>query len=217
MLLPLAGTNVTIQRTMSKTTASAITSLEEKTSLILHRTLDAALAWTSKLLSNQRKTDFRPRDDSSAVDLLALQTPTCLSLLNFLSKFYTRVSAALDGPNLSSFVTELAIHVRTLLLEHFKRFNVSPAGGLLVTKDVTKYVELMRSWPLEPGLAAGLSVLTEVANLFVVGPEALRERLRGGVMTAAAGVELQSHDLRAYVLKREDSSSVGVQAVLNSM
>ena len=75
-------------------------------------------------------------------------------------------------------------------------------------------------------MASGLAVLNEVANLFVVGPEALRERLRGGGVVGAAaaaaagtagGVELLPEELRAYVLRREDAGSVGVQTVLNSM
>jgi len=80
----------------------------------------------------------------------------------------------------------------------------------VVSKDMTKYVDLVRSWPtgeeLEPG---AMDILVEVANLFVIGPEALRERLRGG------GSE--SMELRQYVLKREDAGSVGVQAVLSAV
>lgn len=201
---------------MTKSTTNTITALEDKISQILHRTLDAALAWTSRVLSTQKKLDFRPKDDASTADLLALQTPTCLTLTTFLSKVHARATAALDGANLAAFATELAVNVRGLLLEHFRRFAVSLTGGLLVTKDVTTYVELMRAWPLDPPVAASLGVLSEIANLFVVGPEALRERLRGGAV-AAAGVELPPHELRAYVLRREDSGSVGVQTVLNSI
>jgi exocyst complex component 5 len=60
--------------------------------------------------------------------------------------------------------------------------------------------------------------MTEIANIFVIGPEALRDRLRnigGGGPGGLQGVD--KADLRPYVLRREDSGSVGVQAVLNAL
>lgn len=80
----------------------------------------------------------------------------------------------------------------------------------MVTRDMTKYAELVRGWPtgeeLEP---EAMNVLVDVANLFVIAPEALRERLRG------AGGDVQ--ELKAFIAKREDVGSVGVQAALSSL
>jgi hypothetical protein len=87
---------------------------------------------------------------------------------------------------------------------------------LVVSKDVAKYVELVREWPVAGTAFAeregGMRVLVEVANLFVIGPEALRERLKGGGRSREEVAEL-----RKYVEKREDASSVGVQAVLSTL
>lgn len=85
----------------------------------------------------------------------------------------------------------------------------------MVTKDLTKYIELLRSWELGPSFEPSLEVLAEIGNLFVVGPEALRERLRGkgGVM----GGIWEKGDMRPYVLRREDAGSVGVQSVLSAL
>jgi exocyst complex component 5 len=142
-----------------------------------------------------------------------LQQQTCLSVYTFLGKAHnTATSAFSSGPNLTSFSTELAIGIRTLLFDHFKKFPVNPAGCLMVTKDITKYTELLSSWPLQENFRSTLEVLAEIGNLFVVGPEALRERVRGG---GFSGVE--RGDLRAYILRREDAGSVGVQSVLNSL
>lgn len=115
----------------------------------------------------------------------------------------------------------------------------------MVTKDMTRYVNLLKSWDLDEEVKAVggvLDVLLEVGSLFVVGPEALREKLRGGQASgttggrgsshgaggqanqggsaadaAAKGVGLSVQEVRAYVLRRDDSNSVAMQHVLNSL
>ena len=125
------------------------------------------------------------------------------------------MNALSPSPNLVAFLTELALGIRTLLLEHFKKFQVSAVGGILVTKDISKYLELLRSWELEPSFQSSLEVLTEIGNLFVIGPEALKERLRG--KAGAIGRLWEPGDLRPYVLRRDDVGSVGVQAALSAL
>ncbi|KAK5007865.1 Exocyst complex component 5, partial [Cryomyces antarcticus] len=92
-------------------------------------------------------------------------------------------------------------------------YQVNLTGGLVVSKDITKYIEMLRTFPLAESFEPSLEVLAEIANLFVIGPEALRDRLRGG--SALAGID--KADLRPYIQMREDARSVGVQAVLNAM
>lgn len=82
----------------------------------------------------------------------------------------------------------------------------------MVTKDISKYIELLRSWDLDPSFDPSFEVLTEIGNLFVIGPEALKERLRGKVTT-----HWDRGDMRPYVLRREDAGSVGVQSVLSAL
>lgn len=208
VLLPLASPNLSIRRDIEKATANAIAALEAKIGIILHRTIDASLAWTSRQLAQQKKTDFRPRDDDA---LIAEVTPTCLGISSFLSRTATSATAALSGRNLAVFLSELAIGLRSLLLEHFRKFSVSLTGGLVISRDVTKYAEMVKQWPTNEELESGaMDVLSEVANLFVIGPEALRERLR-----AAKGEERA--ELKQYITKREDANSVGIQAVLTAI
>jgi hypothetical protein len=216
MLLPLATSNITIRREIEKAGAATLSSLESKVSAILHKTLDCALSWTGRLLAAQKKTDFRPSEMELERAIEQLQTPACLSIFTFLTKTAALATRALDGANLSTFLADLASGLRGLLLEHLRRFSVSLAGGLVVSKDVAKYAELVRDWPLAGTAFAeregGMRVLVEVANLFVIGPEALRERLKGGGRSREEVAEL-----RKYVEKREDASSVGVQAVLSTL
>ena len=90
----------------------------------------------------------------------------------------------------------------------------------MVTKDISKYIELLKSWELDASFESSFEVLTEIGNLFVIGPDALKERLRG---KGSAGVGLggggmwETTDMRPYVLRREDVGSVGVQSVLNAL
>ncbi|KAK3661673.1 Exocyst complex component 5 [Elasticomyces elasticus] len=213
LLLPLAAGNLSVRRELEKYTTSFTERMEGKVDLILNRTLDASLAWSGKLLAGQKKTDFRPRDDGN-LQLDRLQTPTCAALTGFLSKVHGKAVLALGGRDsvLEAFNLELAIGLRTLLLVHFRSFAVSQIGALTVSKDITKYIELLRGWELPEGVfGPSLEVLTEVANLFVISPEALRERLRG---FGQGVVGMERGDLRAYVLRREDGGSVGVQAAL---
>ncbi|KIW03944.1 uncharacterized protein PV09_04782 [Verruconis gallopava] len=214
MLLPLATPNVTVRRDIEKTATSTLNTLENKISTILHETLDTVVAWVYKLLANQRKTDFRPRDEdlASAIE----STPTCKSITTFLTKVQRLASLALDGGNLSNFLGEVASALRAALLEHLRKFVVSLTGGLVVSSDVTKYNELVRGWPLKDTAfekEGGMDILVEVANLFVISPDALRERLRS---SAEAG-KVEVAELKKFVERREDAGSVGVQAVLSAL
>lgn len=119
------------------------------------------------------------------------------------------------SPNLISFLTEVALGVRASLLDHFKKFQVNAAGGLMVTKDITKYIELLRSWDLDPSFEPSFEVLTEIGNMFVIGPEALKERLREKGSTV--GGLWENGDMRPYVLRRDDAGSVGIQSVLSAL
>lgn len=237
MLVPLSSSNVSVCREIENTTSITMNRMEEKVNNIVQRTIDVTLAWVTKLLATQKKNDFRPRDDGpgggGGAWLEMLQTPvrslppkpdptkteliphqTCLSIFTFLARLHTLVHSALTpSPNLTSFLTEIAIGLRTFLFEHFKKFQVNAAGALIVTKDITKYIEILRGWDLDPAFQPTFEVLTEIGNIFVIGPEALKERLRG----ASVGGFWEKGDMRAYVLRRDDAGSVGIQSVLGAL
>ncbi|KAF2270576.1 exocyst complex component Sec10 [Lojkania enalia] len=208
ILLPLCTPNLTIRREIEKSTNATLLTLESKLSNVLNLTITATLNWVSKCLAQQKKTDFRPKDED--LTLLGSETPACQSVATFLTRVAAQSTAALSGRNLSLFLAEVARGLRSLVLEHLRKYSVNSTGGIIITKDMAKYVDLVRGWPtgeeLEPG---AMDVLTDVANLFVIGSEALRERLRN------AGPEV--NELKAYILKREDAGSVGVQAALSAV
>ncbi|KAJ9196137.1 hypothetical protein DTO166G4_6611 [Paecilomyces variotii] len=240
VLIPLAAGGITIRREMEKRTNMQVNRIEEKINTIEQRTVDAALTWVTRLLSNQKKNDFRPREADGTEWLEMLQTPTAASVSTFLTRVHNIVVTSLpaSGANVRNLLTELALGTRSILLEHFKRFYVNGPGGLMVTKDVTRYVELLKSWNIEEDVKAPgglLDVLLEVGSLFVIGPEALRERIRGGAAGGATGgpgnsgsnsggapaqgkgATLSVQEVRAYVLRREDSNTYAMQSVLNAL
>ena len=211
VLLPLAASNVTVRREMEKSVSATVNRAEEKISTLRSRTIDVVLAWVTKLLGRQNRLDFRPKDDAMGIE--QLQTSTCSSIYAFLSRLRDLAFKGNQGRNAEVFFTELGVGFRSLLLEHLKKFQVNLAGGLMVSKDITKYIELLRTFPLAPSFLPSLEVLVEVGNIFVIGPEALKDRLRGG--SALTG--LDKADLRPYILRREDANSVGVQSALNAL
>ena len=78
VLIPLGTSNITVSRNMDQKTAQAMERMEEKINSIMQRTIDVALAWVTKLLARQQKTDFRPKDDTlsgGSAWLEQLQTP----------------------------------------------------------------------------------------------------------------------------------------------
>ncbi|KAJ5963167.1 hypothetical protein N7481_013472 [Penicillium waksmanii] len=249
VLLPLAAASITTRRDMEKRTSQTTSRIEEKINTIQQKMIDGTLAWVTRLLSGQKKNDFRPRDTDNASWLEMLQTPTCASICTFLSRLHTIAKTTLpkSGANIRQVLTEIAMRTRDLLLEHFKKFPVSGPGGLMVTKDMTQYTDLLRSWDIDTdikGPGGALDVLLEVGSLFVIGVEALRERIRGGGATAAGSsqsgsgvsagsgsasasgssaagqrqeVKLSVTEVRAYVSRREDSNTLAMQQVLNAL
>ena len=78
VLIPLAAAHITVRREMEKTTTLAMNDMEDRVNMLMQRTIDVVLGWVSKLLAGQRKTDFRPREDTVTAGnswLEQLQTP----------------------------------------------------------------------------------------------------------------------------------------------
>jgi len=82
----------------------------------------------------------------------------------------------------------------------------------MLARDMSRYVQLLRSWNLDDTFKASLEVLTELASIFVLLPDALKERLRGQVLG-----NLGKEHLRPYLLKRDDYMEVSMQSLLHSL
>lgn len=220
VLIRLAESNTTVRRHMEAQTKMAVEATEKKTNAVVRSTMDVAINYVARALATQKKVDFRPKDDDLEGLVDMLQTPPCEAICAFLSgKVAVQVAQAVDGANLEVFCSELALAVHRLLFEHFKKFPVNATGGLMVTKDIAKYVSTVKEWRVSKEVENVVELLTEVGYLFIIGPEALRERSRNLTSTtgpgpAGVGRRLQKADFKAFVQRREDASSVGIQSVL---
>ncbi|KAI9647375.1 Exocyst complex component 5 [Ciborinia camelliae] len=212
VLIRLAESNTTVRRGMELETKTSVERIEKKTNDIMRSTITVVLNWVTRLLANQKKTDFRPKD-SDLGSFENPQTATCLSICNFLQRVARLAAQAVDGQNLEVFSCELAISIRDMLFEHFKKFQVNATGGLMVTKDISNYVSALKGWPLTKDIASEVEILSDIGNLFIVMAEGLREKSRA-VLASGTSKKLQKADFKAFVLKRDDSGSVGVQSVL---
>ena len=231
LLIPLASSSLTTRREMEKSARTAIVRIEDSINAIEQSTIDSVLNWTSRLLSAQNRADFRPRAETEAKSLEQPQTSTCGDVCRFLGAFHDLASQSLDGINLSVLLMEVAVGVRGMLLAHFTRYQVNRIGGVMLARDMSRYVQLLRSWELDStsdpnpsttgadngtsegrAFKASLEVLGDLASVFVLHPDALKERLRGQVLG-----NLGKENLRPYLLKRDDYLEVGMQSLLASL
>ncbi|OAQ81565.1 hypothetical protein PCL_02813 [Purpureocillium lilacinum] len=215
VLIRLADSNTTVRKSMEAQKKMATDSIEKKANAVMKASIDVVSNWTAKALGGQKKQDFRPRD----AELESLQTPTCLAICTFLARAGKQAAQAVDGLNAEKLFSELAMAVHGLLFDHFKKFQVNATGGLMVTQDIAKYAATLRDWPLAKDVAAAVELLTEIGSLFIVGPEALREKSRtlatgAGAASSSSRGKLSKADFRAFVQRRDDSGSVGIQSVL---
>ncbi|KUI66018.1 Exocyst complex component sec10 [Cytospora mali] len=218
VMIRLAEGNATVRRSMEAQAKMAMESIEKKTNSVIKSSVDVVVNWVSRSLATQRKTDFRPKDAELEIIAELLQTPTCQTICSFLKRVWISATQAIDGHNLEIFSSELALAIHRLLFEHFKRFSVNATGGLMVTKDINKYISTLKEWRVTKEVEGILDFLPEIGYLFIIGPEALREKSRNLASgPAAAGKKLTKADFKAFVQKREDASTVGIQGVLNGL
>ncbi|PVH93571.1 exocyst complex component Sec10 [Periconia macrospinosa] len=211
ILVPLATPNLTIRREIEKQISSTLSTLESKLSSVLNTTLTAALNHVTTLLKQQKKTDYRPKEDNMDEVLMMSSSDACQAVCAFLTRVASQASAALTGRNLTLFLAELARGLRGLILAHLLRFTFSIIGGITVSKDMNRYVDLVRGWPTGDELEEGsMDVLVDVSQLFMLQGQHLREKLSGRL-----GAELV--ELKGFVARREDVGSVEVQAALMSV
>ena len=77
VLIPLGASNTLVRREMERNTGNAMGQMEDKINNIMQKTIDVAISWVTKLLSGQKKTDYRPKDEiiGGSGTLLELNTP----------------------------------------------------------------------------------------------------------------------------------------------
>jgi hypothetical protein len=91
------------------------------------------VAFLSGRLSTQKKNDFNPKNDELAFS--RINTDPCLACVEALEKIEQMTRSGLgSGKNADTFLTEIGVALHGLLLEHLKKFTISAAGGIMLTK-----------------------------------------------------------------------------------
>jgi len=81
------------------------------------------------------------------------------------------------------FLQSLSLYYR-MLLEHFKKFSISPVGGVLLAKDIAKYQETVKTWNI-PSLDERFETLRQLGKVFLAKPEMLPSVLNEGSLAKA--------------------------------
>ncbi|KAI7902754.1 exocyst complex component Sec10-like protein [Cokeromyces recurvatus] len=195
-MLPLIINNPSVHRDILSSKNNFMSSLEKKINIVLQKSIDCITYWLSELLNRQKKNDFKPRDEEIA--MMSMGTQPCMQSVDFIMRVYRSVSSSLQGKNLEAFLRRVGNAFHSMLLEHFKKFYVTPTGGLLVTKDIAKYQEVIKMFKLS-GLDERFEMLRQLGNIFVVKPEILKSILSEGYLA-----RLDPAMLYSYLEKRID-------------
>ncbi|KAI8985304.1 exocyst complex component Sec10-like protein [Pilobolus umbonatus] len=205
-MLPLVISIPSSHRDMLAIKNSFMAILERKINVVLQKSIEGVTYWLSELLTRQKKNDFRPKDEEVA--MMSMGTQPCIQSVDFMVRIYKAASTALQGRNFESFLRCIGNAFHSMLLEHFKKFYVTPTGGLLVTKDIAKYQEVIRMFKI-PALDERFEMLRQLGNIFVVKPEILKSILSEGYLA-----RLDPSVLYPYLEKRIDFKAAKLDRLL---
>ncbi|GAA5810506.1 hypothetical protein MFLAVUS_003928 [Mucor flavus] len=205
-VLPLVISIPSTHRDMLTLKNGFMAALERKINIVLQKSIEGITYWLSELLGRQKKNDFKPKDEEVA--MMSMGTQPCMQCVDFIARVYRSASNALQGKNFEAFLRRIGNAFHSMLLEHFKKFSVTPTGGLLVTKDIAKYQEAIRMFKL-PGLDERFEMLRQLGNIFVVKPEILKSILSEGYLA-----RLDPSVLYPYLEKRIDFKTAKLDRLL---
>ncbi|GAN09236.1 exocyst complex component Sec10 [Mucor ambiguus] len=205
-MLPLIVSIPSTHRDILSLKNTFMATLERKINIVLQKSIDGITYWLSEILSRQKKNDFKPRDEEGA--MMSMGTLPCMQSVDFITRVYRAASQALQGKNFEAFLRRIGNAFHSMLLEHFKKFNVTPTGGLLVTKDIAKYQEVIKMFKL-PGLDERFEMLRQLGNIFVVKPEILKSILSEGYLA-----RLDPSVLYPYLERRIDFKTAKLDRLL---
>lgn len=140
----------------------------------LDRSMNAIIGWVKVYLQNeQRKTDFKPETD---VD--TLNTPACLTVVQYVTGMIRHIRNTLDGKNLNNVLTELGVRFHKVIYDHLQQFQFNSAGAMCAICDMNEYRKCVKE--LEVDLVTSLfDTLHALCNLLLVKPENLKQVCTG--------------------------------------
>lgn len=100
--------------------------------------------------------------------------------------------------NAETFLTEIGVAFHGLLLDHLRKYTVSAAGGIMLTKDLAMYQDAIGTFGI-PVLSDRFEMLRQLGNLFIVKASVLKSYMREGHLA-----KIDERLLRPYLLRRAD-------------
>ncbi|KAG4304911.1 hypothetical protein PORY_001586 [Pneumocystis oryctolagi] len=206
IVLPVVSFSLTLRRDILISANNSISDVENKINLIIEKSIDIIINWISVLLSKQKKNDFKPKDNEQRMENLS--TEPCKLIAQFVSKIYNIACDNLMGQNLENFLVTFGLSFLRTLLEHFKKFFVSPSGGFILAKDLTEYEKCVEYWGISK-LNERFKLLHELGNIFIVRSDILKSLLSEGIL---ARINLKY--LIPYISKRTDYYTADINKII---
>lgn len=194
IFLPILSNSPSIKNKIIEITNNQIKRCELLINTILEDLTQVYLSKFKNCLAKQKKKDFYPK----AQEFLDHDTLPAVEIVSILNTLYAQAALYLKAKNLESFLTRIGEALYSLLLNHYSKFQVSSAGGIIVTKDIIGYQTAIEEWGIPP-LYEKFAVLREMANLFTVQPDLLDSLTKEGHLA-----EMNKDVISAYISNRED-------------
>ncbi|KAJ2706915.1 Exocyst complex component 5 [Coemansia sp. IMI 203386] len=198
-LVPFVGTGSYIYRDMVGEKNQLMSRVEISLNLISNKLVGACTQWLAGILGRQRKNDFRPADDDFTA--FEMGTQPCRQCTDYLYRIRQACQQSMGTENQERVLADIGNSLYRMLMDHFRKYVVSVAGGLVLVKDVSKYREAIASFAL-PALVDKFAILQDISNIFVVQPAALKSLLDEGPLA-----RLDRATLQGFVQMREDGKT----------
>eukprot|EP00002_Diphylleia_rotans_P024496 TRINITY_DN4839_c0_g1_i4.p1 TRINITY_DN4839_c0_g1~~TRINITY_DN4839_c0_g1_i4.p1 ORF type:complete len:505 (+),score=85.54 TRINITY_DN4839_c0_g1_i4:1019-2533(+) len=157
---------------------------------------------------DQKKNDFRPREDESFEDT----TLACVKVVTFLKSQYDPISSGLTGENKQSFVRHLALQLEVIFIAHYKKFAISDTGALRLLKDLKEFQTCMSAY-CDPFVDELFDDLRDLASLLIVIPENLPNLIQESRFAKRVGKQ----DVYRFIQNRQDFKSANIARLFPDM
>ncbi|ODV59533.1 exocyst subunit SEC10 ASCRUDRAFT_60164 [Ascoidea rubescens DSM 1968] len=189
-IVPLVNNSFDIKKRIINLVNGYLTSCEISLNLIVKGTVDIINHKILLMLNKQKKKDFLIKQGKFNNLLPSSFQSTTNSIYGSMNN---------NDKNLENFLTEVGLSLLSLLLLHFKKFQVNSVGGLVLTKDIIRYQSVIDSWSIE-SLSDKFSILRDIANLFTVQSEYIHSLIKESQKLMNINISL----LLQFISKRSD-------------
>lgn len=208
VFLPLLNNSPKYKKTITEMTNINIKRCEMAINIIMAKLITIITNRFVNSLSKQTRKDFIPKTQ----ELIDQDTLPATEIVNLLNIIYSQSSQSLKIKNLNNFLIKIGSILYDLLLTHYSKFSVNSMGGIIVTKDIIGYLNVIEVWNI-PSLLDKFSTLRELANLYTVKPDLLESLTVEGHLT-----DVDNNIINAYIANRQDFASESfITAVKNNI